>query len=214
MTIFSMPFKEMKDEIVSRLEDVSFDNFEETEVGIWVNLGVQDVVTKTNCLQSSATADVNSGQREYTQPDDCFRITRVTYNGKRIGCTNFEELDTDNVNWEDETGTPTNYIKYKNEIWLYPMPNADLTAGLKVFYDEMVEKMTADDDVPFNDRKQLYPYHELPILFALHRAYQKDEKFTPNAQAIMGEYVVRIRLMRGELSPPDEPLRMRGGRNY
>ena len=160
MTIFSMPFKEMKDEIVSRLEDVSFDNFEETEVGIWVNLGVQDVVTKTNCLQSSATADVNSGQREYTQPDDCFRITRVTYNGKRIGCTNFEELDTDNVNWEDETGTPTNYIQYKNEIWLYPMPNADLTAGLKVFYDEMVEKVTshikAHDKVTLAEVRDLF----------------------------------------------------------
>lgn len=209
-----MTFVEMQEEVARRLEDEDFDNFTKPEIKRGLNFGVQDVAVKTNCLVGSDTASVTSGQREYDRPDNCLRITRVTYNSDRLGATTFDELDEDNKDWMDKTGTPTNYLIVGDELWLYPKPIADLTDGLEIFSIKMPDKMEADTDVAFNNKKSLYPYHELPILFALHRAYQKDEKFAPNAAMTMSEYVARLRLMRGEIIDPDVSLRMRGGRNY
>lgn len=208
-----MNFAELKNEVASRLEDTNFDNFTEAEIKRWLNLGQMDIVTKTDCLKSSATTDVTEDQREYTLSDDCIKILRITYNDDRLGCTSFEELDLNDKDWMDDTGTPTNYLKYKNEIWLYPLPDASKTDGLKIFYVEMPDDMSADADIPFNGRKSLYPYHELIVLYALMRAYQKDEK-PAEARDAGGEYMLRLRLLRGELTNPDEQIRFRGGRDY
>ena len=103
-----------------------------------------------------ATTDLVTGQKEYTLPSDIIKIKRVeiTYDGttwheatpmdinERTSAT-----DTTSVASDFSTAVPM-YDLMDSSLFLYPIPTANATAGLKVWYEKNVTHLSGTTDVP------------------------------------------------------------------
>lgn len=103
-----------------------------------------------------ATADLVANQQEYVFPTTLLKIKRieVTYDG-----TNWYKAEPMDVN---EVGHATDTTSIRNHfitsepyfdlmdtsLMLYPVPTANSTAGIKIWYEKNVDHLSADTDEP------------------------------------------------------------------
>lgn len=111
-----------------------------------------------------ATADLVSGQQEYVFPTDILKIKRVevTFDG-----TTWRKAEPMDIN---EIGNPTDTASISRNfsvsepyfdlmdtsLMLYPIPSANVTAGLKIWYEKLVTQLSAVTDEPGIAR----PFHK------------------------------------------------------
>lgn len=103
-----------------------------------------------------ATADMVSGQQEYTFPTDILRIKRieVTYNG--VQWSRAEQFDiNERRNATDAKSVDRDFSElspyadmYDNSLFLYPVPSANQTAGIKIWYEKQVPQLVNATDSP------------------------------------------------------------------
>ena len=113
-----------------------------------------------------ATASLVANQEEYTWPSDLLRIKRieVTYDGTnwyRVHPIDIQEpevsIATDaNINEEFSTNDPR-YDTHDNSIFLFPVPTANSTNGLKIWYEKEVAELSSNSDEP----NLAEPFHRL-----------------------------------------------------
>lgn len=103
-----------------------------------------------------ATADLVADQKEYTFPTDLIKVKRVeiTYDGTNwYKCRIFDietrdgSLDDTTVN-KDFTTTDPYVDLYDNSMFIYPIPSAAVTGGLKIWYQKEITELSADTDEP------------------------------------------------------------------
>ena len=103
-----------------------------------------------------ATTDVVSGQQEYVFPTDILRIKRieVTYNGTQWARAEQFDINQRRADTAD-TSIVRDFSKYQpyadmydNSIFLYPIPDGDVTGGLKIWYEKQVSSLVNDTDAP------------------------------------------------------------------
>jgi hypothetical protein len=103
-----------------------------------------------------ATADLVAGQQEYVFPTDCLKIKRaeLTYDGTNWSKVNF--LDINEISSAtDTTSISRNFTKtepyadlHDNSLFLYPIPDANSAAGLKIWYEKKATDLSAVTDEP------------------------------------------------------------------
>lgn len=103
-----------------------------------------------------ATTNLVANQQEYTLPTDILKIKRVeiTYDG-----TNWEKVSifdinqrgmaTDSTTVNNDFNTSDPYADLMdNSLFLYPIPTANSTAGLKIWYEKEATELSSDTDEP------------------------------------------------------------------
>lgn len=103
-----------------------------------------------------ATASLVADQQEYVFPTDLLKIKRieVTYDG-----TNWYKVDIMDVNeysgTNDSTTIANEFSKSKpfadlhdNSLFLFPVPDAASTNGLKIWYEDEITELSSDTDEP------------------------------------------------------------------
>lgn len=103
-----------------------------------------------------ATTDLVANQQEYVFPSDILKIKRVevSYDG-----TNWYEAAPMDVNERgganDSTSIRNDFTTNKpyydlmdNSVFLFPIPTAASTAGIKIFYEKLQTHLSADTDSP------------------------------------------------------------------
>ena len=153
--------------------------WDNTELEKRINIAQKDIVAETRCLDARIRITTIADQREYILPNIVGEITRVSYSNsddtttyRRLPRVNFSKLDRDDSDWDDESsGEPDCYYTRKAcRVGLSPPPSSDYvgTSYLQIDCVYIPADLDEDTDVPFNDRKSLYPYHQLIVWYVCH----------------------------------------------
>ena len=81
-------------------------------------------------LQGSSTTTTVSGTQNYALPLDFLYFVRLTFDGLKLFQVNFNEIDEAEFDETLDTGLPTNYYIFNDQIYLYPIPNQVKTLRL------------------------------------------------------------------------------------
>lgn len=189
-----------REDIRNEVRDVLRDNqasttrrrFSNTTLNRRINISQKNIAAYTRCLTSRIRVTTIADQRGYIMPNIVGEITRVSYSistdtttYKRLPRVNYAKLDQDTAQWDNEDSSdPNKYCLRRNRVELSPPP-ATAYAGtykLQVDFAVIPDDLDDDDDVPWNDKKALYPYHELIISDVLSMCFFQERDIT------MGEY--------------------------
>jgi len=103
-----------------------------------------------------ATTDLVANQQEYIFPSDILKIKRIeiSYDGttwRRLSIrdisSNPRQTDSTTVNQEFNKTDPQCDL-YDSSVFLYPIPTAAVTGGLKIWYEKKVTDLSAVTDEP------------------------------------------------------------------
>jgi len=175
----------------------------ETSAGFWSNLEIYDymwlgeiiLAQRTGCTESSGTFDTVSGTREYTISTsvgtDVMTISRVTWYTYPLEKTDLNGVDVlEGVSYgsSGQSGQPTAYYEYANEIGFSPNPNA--AQECKVFYRAKPVKLTASSTsftVPDEYGNYLAEY-------CLYLMFMKDQELKTEAANYFSQWEINVKL--------------------
>ena len=92
----------------------------------------------------------------YSLPSDFIKLNLVRYNDSKLART--DRIDILAKWWEDNTGTPSKYYVYWNNLWLYPTPTSAVEFDI-IYYKRLAELTSGQDSqlpVDFDDAICLY----------------------------------------------------------
>lgn len=166
-----------------------------------VNIGQKKIVRHSDCLQTTTTILSVAEQGVYNKPANFLKIIRITYNKNRLIGIPVADLDIWSGGvasrvWQDDIGTPTNYIEYPTNFLLYPKPAAN---GDTIQIEHILKPnpLTLPDDIPFNGVEYLEDYRDLLVSFVLWRCLLED------GNQLYGEhkndFIQGVMSLRGEM---------------
>lgn len=103
-----------------------------------------------------ATANLVANQQEYSLPTDIIKIKRaeISYDGTNWYNLNFFDINergkaTDTTSITNDFSTSEPYADLMDTgIFLYPIPTAAVTGGLKIWYEKKVTELSSATDEP------------------------------------------------------------------
>lgn len=145
----------------------------------WINDAQLEIcVQNEELLQTSGTTDTFIGQAEYDLPADMWILRSMTYKGFRVKHMSFAEFNEYIDGFGASPGTspygpgiPEIFMVWQGKVTLFPAPNSDQVAGLKIFYSKQPTTIVTEADpltVPLS-------YHTSVYEFCMSRAYELDE---------------------------------------
>ena len=169
----------------------------------WINDGMRQIVLQNEGLLEATpalTSTVN-GQQDYTLPTDLLILKAVSikYSGAvsytRLDGLSFPQFNEYLDGWEGDTtapGTPVAWTETSGNLRLWPVPDANVTNALKIYYQR---KPIDVDDV--NDSIDLpLLYHDGVVKYCLQQAYKMDEDLDA-ASAEAASLDADLQLLRG-----------------
>lgn len=162
-----------------------------------------------------ATTNIISGQADYTLTVDHLEMLRVelaSSGGTFTLLKPFDQADkeTSLTQLGNETGTPTHYDKLGASIILYPKPNYNYTAGLKIYFQRGPSLFTSAE-VTTGTKKPGFSslYHDLIPLWASYD--YAVAKGMPNQNQLMAEIMRKEEALKLDYSmrSKDEKIKLR-----
>lgn len=149
-----------KTRFLTRTDDVTYTDADlDANLNNWLSIMTTEILSAIDGWDfkaETATAALVAGQQEYTLPTDILKIKRieVTYDGTNWRKANFfdiNERDTqsDATTVANEYNTNEPYVDLMDEsVMLYPVPTANQTTGIKIWYEKDQEVLAAATDEP------------------------------------------------------------------
>jgi hypothetical protein len=112
-----------------------------------------------------ATADLVASQQEYVFPSDILKLKRIeiSYDGSTYYEAKPEDVnETENVSSSvavingDYDQSEPKYDLMDNSFFIKPVPTAAVVSGIKIWYEKLITKLSADTDEPTFAR----PFHK------------------------------------------------------
>lgn len=144
----------------------------------WINDAQEQIVLENDGLmEATGTASSVANQKQYSLPADFSTLRALAYKGYHLEALNFNEFNSqvdgyqssDNTN----TGTPTTYMVWNNEVWLNPVPSTSETNAITIYYQKHPTSVGLLAD-PLSLPLQ---YHNTIIKYCMAQAYELDENF-------------------------------------
>lgn len=179
---------EIKNEVRRYIEDTDVNNPRRSDAIIisLINEGQREM---NNFLWLSLRATsyaLTSGTSYYNLPVDLIAVKQVYfkdsagYNNLSLGERSQKELYQSNPDWDRQTGSPTDYwisaatapvssSSNTLRISYIPIPTLNATGTITVWYMSQVGPVTADSDLPFDGRTDLFPYHYALVYYTAMR---------------------------------------------
>ena len=100
-----------------------------TQLLLWANMGVRELVAESRCLERRQQMQVTSGTQTYDLPDDCDRVFRAALDGDKLENCSLSWLRQRDNRWDQRTSTTREYFcdGLNEQIGLYPIPNVSST---------------------------------------------------------------------------------------
>lgn len=154
--------------------DATYQRFTDSDLNAIINEGQRDFVNRTTLLTNTTTFGLVNDTAKYVMPVDFMVPVRVTVVNKMLTETSYNELDQDQLDWTIRNSTPTSYFMHnvstgvkQIQMGFYPMPSTTTaTSAVDVFYLQQVTALNSDTDVPFNDKRFAYIYHDVLVDYA------------------------------------------------
>ena len=173
-------------------------------------------------MEENSTIDLVASTQNYALASDAFKATifRYTANDMVLKMIPFNALQK---RFSSSTGTPQEYAVYGGEVYFYPTPDANETAGVKYYYiktlDELVESspgtgQVTTSEVPANFHWVLERGAEMLIAQQLgygERSDRAEIKFNQGILKLKTRYQESSDNYANLLNTEDE---MEGERNF
>lgn len=145
----------------------------------WICDAQEEIIRQhRDLLQTASSANIVLNQQDYTLPSDLLVLNAITYNGHAVKELSLQEFYLYIDDWTNTTshgnGTPTVYMVYgaaPGTLSLFPVPDTNITNGLKIFYCKKPTTVASDLD-PLSVPSQ---YHKTIVDHCLQQAYELDE---------------------------------------
>lgn len=148
----------------------------------WVNDAQREIVMRNADLleKTPVATDIISGQQEYTFPTDMRKLRSiqfrrdVTLSYVHLESKSLQEFDALLDGWSGSTygnANPYCYCSYGTSFKLFPIPDFNLTGGLKLFYYRFSVDVVNDVD----ELDLPLKYHSSVVEYCLGQAYEMDE---------------------------------------
>ena len=155
--------------------DTTRQRFSDVQLLGWLNDGQREANAFDFVMQASTTFQLTAGTTEYSLPSDFLTPWRVTYKGRKIDQTSFNQQDAVTVAWQTQSaGTPLAYYIYlapNPTIGFVPAPASASTGTITVWYIQQTADLTSTSQIPFNGWAQLYPYHSMLAYYIAFRGF-------------------------------------------
>lgn len=165
--------------------------FTDSQILDFLNEGQRDTIGATFCIRKNYSFDTSSGSIFYNLPSDYIKVYRLLSNNSRLEESTVLKLDQQFLNWENSTGTPTNYyvsLASRTMIGFYPYPNNNTsTTTIKLEYFAQSVDM-ASSDTPFNAIVEFIPFHSMLAYYASAQMFYIDGLIT-SADRYMARYM-------------------------
>lgn len=145
----------------------------------WVNDAQLKIVQDNEeLMEAVGTADIVKNQAEYSLPSDFSSLRSLMYDNFRLKALSFAEFNEyiDGFTAPPATniygsGRPEVFMVYGGTITLFPAPDKNITAGLRIYYAKLPATVTTfADELSVPAR-----YHLAVSKFCLQMAYEMDE---------------------------------------
>jgi len=150
----------------------------------WVNDGQREVVMQNpSLLEKITTANIVAAQDQYTYPTDMRQLRSLSYKSTssptyiKMQGMSLQEFDQYMDGWDGDLygrSDPLVYCTFANLINVFPTPQSNATAGLKLYYFRQPVDLVNDSDIidlPVG-------YHSAIVEYCLKMAYELDEDWT------------------------------------
>jgi hypothetical protein len=176
-----MNVAEVKSRVMRTFGDESGAQVTSEDIIRWINDGQMEIARSNHLLEQKATADVILGQDSYAYPVDTLEIWALRYDNYKIRVLSMEQADEYITNFEDsknyQQGIPQVYWAWEDTLYLYPVPDRSITAGLTIYYSKVPQQVAGDADVPELPLK----YHPRIVDYCLKQAYELDEDYNASS---------------------------------
>jgi hypothetical protein len=166
----------------------------------WINTAQREILISNKILKTVGTTDVSANVSEYSLSDlDIVTIQSIHYNGRRLEWRSFqdaEEYIMSSDPLKTATADPSMWYEWGGIINLYPVPQNDAPAGLKIYYIKEPPAVTVDSTLIVPDA-----YYETVLQFVLSKAYELDEDPT-NSQFKLTQYTERLNTLSEQENTP------------
>lgn len=109
----------------------------DTEVYQNIRMACNQMAVRTRCIEKTSTSASVASTQSYAKPSDVAEIWRIEYEGRKLQKISKREADTlvpDNTTVL--TGTPTHYVEYGDNVYLYPTPTSSSDDIVFWYYGE------------------------------------------------------------------------------
>lgn len=174
-----MNVQEVADRVKRTFGDEAAVQVSDADIIRWINdAQLQITIDQSELLETVGTADIISGQADYTLPSDLDTLRSLMYNNFRLRGLSFaqfnEYLDGFKATASQGgygNGTPEVFMVYGSTVTLFPTPQQSLTGGLRIYYAKHPATVaTLADSLGVPTR-----YHNSVVEFCLKQAYELDE---------------------------------------
>lgn len=192
-----------------RLQELSATGrFETAPLVDYLTSGMRMVVNDLEPLAKDSTLAFVASTRSMDLPVEFLRLKRATIAGVPLSLTDPDVLDQlaeadGKDTWEEDTGTPTDCWIDGLNLFLYPLPDADVTVNLRHTY--MPDDLTQGGAFPLPT-----VLAEGVLLYALHTALDSDDnpRAITELQKYTGWMTDMLRRQRARTTAPFTRVRM------
>jgi hypothetical protein len=152
--------------------------YEDSELLGWLNHGVMDLVSRSQCLQYTEDITLSDGVSSYAVAGDYIHVAGVIYNdAKGLIRGNIESLG----NQFHDIGEPNAYVPWEDNVWIYPRPDSDAAGNAITVYGlERPDTMTALSCLEIPEM-----YVRLLVYYAVAQSFYKVGKFSKAREIMM-----------------------------
>lgn len=167
----------------------------------WINdAQLQISVDNEELLETVATADIIAGQADYSVPTNMNVLRSCMYNNFRLRGLSFSQFNEYLDGFKATpsqggfgNGTPEVFMVYGGTITLFPTPDQNISAGLRIYYSRHPASVgNFADALTVPDR-----YHNSVVEYCLQRAYEMDENFDAAAYK-KGEFSTQVQKLKDQ----------------
>jgi hypothetical protein len=172
-----MIVSDIQTRIMRQFGDESGAQITSADIFRWINDGMEEIARNNHLLETKMTADVVTGQSEYSLPNDCLELWSVRWDNYKLRSLSMEQFDEYVTNTQDshnyERGNPQIYWLWQQKLNIFPVPDGSLTGGLTIYYSREPVKITTINDTPELPAR----YHTRIVEYCLKQAYELDEDY-------------------------------------
>lgn len=199
---------DVKSRVKRQFGDESGVQVVDADIYSWISDAIRNItLNNEELIEATATIDLINSQQDYTLPDDIVSLKAVTL--KPTDATSYfqargyqlEQFNTYVDGWDGGffgNGQSTMYTIFDNNIRLFPIPDSDITAGMKVFYTTYLAEISSDIDIQLPK-----VYFNIIVDYCLQKAYEMDEDWIA-AEIKMTTVQQAIHILRGKTKPQQD----------
>lgn len=168
-----MNVSEIQARVKRQFGDESSVQVTDDDIYRWINDAQKEIAVKNHLLETKKSADAVGNQAEYTLPVDILELRSVRYDSVKVTSVTMQEYD-EYIGTQNLSSTnPLVYHIYENTMIVWPIPPADFSNAISIYYTRMPVEVTASSDVP----ELAVKYHNRIVEYCLQQAYELDEDF-------------------------------------